>query len=188
MNFETFLQTVKLREKPFAAEKRRLHGLVGMLSELGELADLVKRAFVYGKEFDAVNLLEEIGDYLWYAVLWCDANNVLMSTLDCSAANNLARLDREGGYTDTLQSVMSLGALWGNFLVGTRVNEAATVHYSIGLCVQLLRAHGFTLSQCLETNDKKLEQRTGKAFNAQAILNRDTAAERAVLEGGAAAK
>jgi hypothetical protein len=45
-----------------------------------------------------------------------------------------------------------------------------------------LNSCGYTFEQCLAANDAKLEKRTGKKFSAEAILNRDTGAERQVLE------
>lgn len=46
----------------------------------------------------------------------------------------------------------------------------------------LLKKYDFTMPQCLVANDAKLELRTGKAFSADRILNRDTDAERKLLE------
>ena len=60
------------------------------------------------------------------------------------------------------------------------------VRFSVGVIVMLLYAflvkYDFTVEQCLIANDAKLEKRTGKAYNREAILNRDTDAERKILE------
>lgn len=66
MNFETYLQTVKLRCRPLPPAKQLVHAQIGMVTELGELGDLLKRELAYGKEFDRINLMEECGDFLWY--------------------------------------------------------------------------------------------------------------------------
>ncbi len=57
---------------------RILHGALGCVTESGELADTVKKTLYYGKEFDWVNAVEEIGDILWYIALLCSALNIDM--------------------------------------------------------------------------------------------------------------
>lgn len=49
-----------------------LHAIMGVVTESGELMDVCKRAFYYGKGKDAVDLVnikEEFGDVLWYVAL-----------------------------------------------------------------------------------------------------------------------
>jgi NTP pyrophosphatase (non-canonical NTP hydrolase) len=45
---------------------RLLHGILGMVTEAGELADQLKRVLFYGKPVDVINILEEVGDHDWY--------------------------------------------------------------------------------------------------------------------------
>lgn len=47
------------------------HMLFGMLTELGELTDVFKRNLAYGKDYDIVNIKEELGDIMWYWVNLC---------------------------------------------------------------------------------------------------------------------
>lgn len=61
-------------------------------------------------------------------------------------------------------------------------DERDMVKGSLMLVYALLKKYDFTMAQCLTANDAKLELRTGKAFSADRILNRDTDAERKVLE------
>ena len=59
---------------------RLLHGLVTIVTEVGEALDVVKKHVYYGKEFDAaqmVNLIEEVGDIQWGCGLSVDAINNL---------------------------------------------------------------------------------------------------------------
>lgn len=48
-----------------------LHGAVGICTEGGELLDTLKKFIFYGKNLDTVNIVEEIGDVLWYIGLIC---------------------------------------------------------------------------------------------------------------------
>jgi len=43
-----------------------LHYVLGIGTEAGEIQDAAKRAVIYGQELDQVNLVEEVGDILWY--------------------------------------------------------------------------------------------------------------------------
>jgi|ERR1044072_4724702 NTP pyrophosphatase (non-canonical NTP hydrolase) len=46
-----------------------IHGIIGKVSEAGELLDLLVKSAVLNNEFDWTNLIEEIGDGLWYDAL-----------------------------------------------------------------------------------------------------------------------
>lgn len=48
------------------------HMLLGLMTEIGELADVFKKNLAYGKKMDDVNIREEIGDILWYLANLCD--------------------------------------------------------------------------------------------------------------------
>ena len=47
------------------------HMLFGMMTELGELVDSYKKHYAYGKELDMVNVMEEMGDIMWYWAGMC---------------------------------------------------------------------------------------------------------------------
>ena len=51
-----------------------LHMILGMLTEVGELADVFKKELAYGKEPDWVNVSEEIGDVMFYIASFCRMN------------------------------------------------------------------------------------------------------------------
>ena len=47
-------------------EARLLHHSMGIAGESGELVDAIKKHIFYGKPLDEENVLEEIGDLMWY--------------------------------------------------------------------------------------------------------------------------
>jgi len=55
------------------ALSRVIHGALGVCTETGELQDIFKKFLIYGKPIDRTNVLEEIGDVLWYVNLVLDA-------------------------------------------------------------------------------------------------------------------
>ena len=52
-----------------------LHMILGMVTEVAELADVYKKYIAYGKDLDFINIQEEIGDLMWYVVNFCTLNN-----------------------------------------------------------------------------------------------------------------
>jgi NTP pyrophosphatase (non-canonical NTP hydrolase) len=78
---------------------RLLHAVLGLASEVGEIADQIKRHFFYGKPLDVVNLAEEIGDLFWYQALTA---NELAEThpeidFDSIEETNIAKLKKRYG-------------------------------------------------------------------------------------------
>jgi NTP pyrophosphatase (non-canonical NTP hydrolase) len=45
------------------------HAIIGMMTELGEFADIQKKWVQYGKAEDWVNMCEELGDLMWYVAI-----------------------------------------------------------------------------------------------------------------------
>jgi NTP pyrophosphatase (non-canonical NTP hydrolase) len=52
-------------------EFNQMHMAIGISTESGELLDVYKKWFAYGKEIDKVNVKEEIFDCFWYLVNLC---------------------------------------------------------------------------------------------------------------------
>jgi len=48
--------------------------VLGMQTEVAEIADVFKKHIVYGKEIDWINIKEEIGDCLFYVANMCNIN------------------------------------------------------------------------------------------------------------------
>ena len=46
---------------------RIFHGIIGIITEAGELAEALAQAIVTGEQLDLTNVAEEVGDNQWYA-------------------------------------------------------------------------------------------------------------------------
>lgn len=68
---------------------RILHGIMGLVTESGELMDAVKKSIFYEKELDRVNLVEELGDIMWYMAILIDA---LDTSFEEVATKNITKL------------------------------------------------------------------------------------------------
>ena len=53
-----------------------LHAVMGIVTEAGELMDACKRKGFYGKPMDIPNVIEEMGDLMWYMAILCRKLNV----------------------------------------------------------------------------------------------------------------
>lgn len=67
VDFEKIVQRVNNR-----GMFRLLHAVMGMATESGEAVDILKNTIFYGKKLDLVNLIEEMGDMMWYLGIACD--------------------------------------------------------------------------------------------------------------------
>lgn len=52
------------------------HAALGLLGEVGELSGSVEKWLYYGQKRDDTNIIEELGDCLWYIALACNALNL----------------------------------------------------------------------------------------------------------------
>ena len=75
--------------KPMEPNDDMMHAALGIAGEAGEFADAVKKVLVYGRQVDRENLIEELGDLLWYINL---AVNVLGETFENVMIANIAKL------------------------------------------------------------------------------------------------
>jgi len=74
---------------PLETREQNLHMVLGMVTEVGELADVYKRKLAYGKAEDFTNVKEEIGDLMWYVVNFCNLHGF---DLEDILATNIAKL------------------------------------------------------------------------------------------------
>lgn len=52
---------------------RAEHAAFGLVTEAGEILDVFKKFKFYGKPIDRVNLIEELGDVMWYCAIMADS-------------------------------------------------------------------------------------------------------------------
>ncbi len=90
-DFTTSATRTESRNNPLgnSRDSRLLHAAFGLTTEVGEFVDPLKRYLYYGKQYDEVNLREELGDILWYVAIACDA---LDTTVELEMARVIAKL------------------------------------------------------------------------------------------------
>jgi NTP pyrophosphatase (non-canonical NTP hydrolase) len=73
---------------------RLIHYVLGVGTEAGELQDAAKKALAYNKPLDKVNMVEEVGDVLWYLARLL---TLLGSSFEEAMAKNNAKLKARYG-------------------------------------------------------------------------------------------
>ena len=67
------------------------NGVLGLAGESGECCDIIKKYKYQGHELNKENLIEELGDVLWYIAETCSGLNI---TLEEVANRNLDKLHK----------------------------------------------------------------------------------------------
>ncbi|MDQ6985051.1 MAG: nucleoside triphosphate pyrophosphohydrolase family protein [Candidatus Dojkabacteria bacterium] len=62
-------------------DERLEHAFIGICSEAGEIADLLKKVKIYKKNIEKIEILEEASDLLWYIAIICDYYKVSFEEL-----------------------------------------------------------------------------------------------------------
>lgn len=93
-------QFVRNLFKPMTETLMALHAALGVAGEAGELADAIKKEYIYGKPRDRANIVEELGDLRFY--LQSVQNHYLISEQEIlqANANKLSKRYAELKYSD----------------------------------------------------------------------------------------
>lgn len=180
MDIETYVPKVRgLINRLDTVEDDHLHMAMGMVGEIGEVVDLVKKSFAYGRELDKQKLLEELGDFTFYAVGLAD----MMGT-------NFTDMAVESGDGRTNMSLATLAFMSGVTLVahtygpsaGSDADGREALKEAVLLVGCIARDLGSSLEEVLDLNIKKLSVRyPNLAFDADRANNRDVEAEREAM-------
>jgi len=66
------------------------HMFYGQISEIGEAVSMLKAHYVYNKEFDMTNMIEELGDIAWF---WAGACSILGINASDVLYKNIKKLE-----------------------------------------------------------------------------------------------
>lgn len=89
MDFIEYQLNARRTAKDECKVEKLSHALEGLASEVGEIADTIKKYKRYGQALDAENIREEVGDTLYYLAMMCDSIGV---SLERCAIENINKL------------------------------------------------------------------------------------------------
>lgn len=158
------------------------HMQMGIITEVGETLDVIKKFVAYGKPLDIVNIGEEIADTIWYkanearmaGVIWKQEEfDMVCSELDAAILKE--KLDPISNEVVDAFIVSVIPVTYGD-------GESDTALRDVGVLNVVANFYGLDLFQILTNNINKLKVRYPEKFTNEAALNRDTTAERVELE------
>lgn len=165
-------------------EENLTHAVIGMITELGELATAIKRAFIYGQGYTPKileNILEEVGDFMWYVALAAHALDFELDVMlgedqGCTVTEMQEGLVRHPDY-EMATPVHRLRVI-ANYLVQFDGSQDM-VHVGIMVLslTALLHELGLSLDDACAQNIEKLKLRFPDAYS-------DEAAEARADKGG----
>lgn len=96
----TYQEFVKGLVKPLGDQERLVHAAMGVSGEAGELLDAIKKHWVYGKELDVGNVMEELGDILFYVQAMANEFGWDLTDLVVENMKKLQQRYPSGAYSD----------------------------------------------------------------------------------------
>ena len=198
MNFTEYESLAKRTLKELPRLKHIEHMVMGMSGELGEIVDAYKKYLVYGKPLDKVNIIEEVGDFTWYAILLGFVYNIKPEDIEIYFFLEYSRTVEllKGTNEDENLPVFLLGA-------SSNINEVcfrllALEEYESGpekieivnnylkllwkVVTSLIVMLDINIEQVFEANIAKLAARYGDKYSDLAAITRDLDKERKILE------
>ena len=195
MNFKEYAPLAMRTCKELPTADHINHMCLGIVGEMGELVDAIKKAYVYGKGIDQTNIVEEVGDVSWYTAGLVQCFPALADWLDgdeLKQSINYEKLEvaRESITRTILLNTMSAANLAVDLMMfadDDNLQDANAEQVAKALGTALFATAVLLevdLAGAYEVNIAKLAKRYGDKYSDYAAINRDIDAERAVLEAG----
>ena len=195
MKFSTYIPLAMRTCKPLPTADHINHMGLGIVGEMGEIVDQLKKAHIYGKPLDQVNIVEEVGDVAYYVAGIINLFPSLHAYLDSDELPNGINIERLHEARSKVTRTILLNTMSAANLVvdlgviadadGIASEDAESVAKTI--CMFLYATAvllDVDLGQAYDVNIAKLAKRYGDKYSDYAATNRDTDAERAILEAG----
>jgi NTP pyrophosphatase (non-canonical NTP hydrolase) len=171
------------------------HMNTGIITEIGEAVDPIKKKIAYGKEIDLINVGEEIADAAWYIAnrarmfLEESQNSIIWGSFRFSDLITQYEEDFKKELAELITPIdtfLFVADLLHSIRPQSSLEEADPIE-AVGLpCMTLLykaaELLGLDFWQLLTNNIAKLQVRYPEKFTNEAALNRNLEAERAELE------
>lgn len=174
---------------------RLLHGVIGLVTESGELLDTIKKSLFYGKPLDKTNLIEELGDLLWYISLIikdCDITyNNVMKVKYSTRRNEMVNHNIDYYLTRIIKLDLTVKDLLDlitpeSYYFGNKDELVSDIEielqYILSAIYNLAIDLDTTIEQVMTININKLKLRYPDKFNSDQAINRDVDSERELLE------
>lgn len=150
------------------------HMTLGMFGEFGEIIEIIKKVFAYGKDLDKVHLAEELGDMWWYIANFYtifDEEFVIPNFVDFKT------LTVEKSKEEAAEIIISK---LDPFIVAASVAEKGP-GVLVSISKEIVDAFNLDLELILQNNLEKLKVRYSDKFDADKAINKNLENENKVL-------
>lgn len=187
MNLNEYEKLARRTLKPLPLESHMLHMSMGLVGEIGELLDAVKKHLIYGKELDATNVTEEIGDCFYYVVGMCEDLGVDLTgwspkLVDIGRGGNQGLILLTASNRCSSICIELLESL--DNTESSKQHRLKLVDYLLDLMYILCTVFQKDPQEVFKLNINKLSARYGDKYSDYNAIHRDLVAERAVLQEG----
>jgi NTP pyrophosphatase (non-canonical NTP hydrolase) len=179
------LQTRAGTETPYEDAQ---HAGYGLMTEVGEMLDTYKRHQFYKKDLDTKNLIEEVGDVLWYvSVGYHSIGKEMPVNPPLIAEKNLEDLDLPlnkllAKLAHHAANFFSITMMYPETWQEEQLDYDLDRIYSYLTCFTRQEL-GVDIEEAAKANLEKLAKRyPGKTFSVEKALNRDTEHELSHIE------
>lgn len=161
--------------------KQLVNAALGLVGEVGEICDAIKKHVFHSHKLDTDNLLEKIGDTNWYVAQLCWSRGWLMGDLirgpyiPSTHHKGVRGMQRValvlGGNVGRIADLVDQHVFMGLVLQPVSLkNEAMRTIYDLEILAHLLGSNG---DRCRESNIAKLRLRYPAGFTAQKSISRE---------------
>jgi len=156
-----------------------LHAVMGILTELEELI------INHDEEYDAANVLEEVGDITWYLAIIGREYNI---DWDPNEPSQFVTTSKSDSIMNMIKSgLRMLDVLKKKIYYNREIDDKYIIDETKLLMRYLVFYMGdtnTTFNSCFSVNISKLKARYGDKFTSDRAINRDLTTERNILESG----
>jgi len=172
-------------EKYFEVNHDVEHGIIGICTEVSELAECLPKN---GYELDIVNILEELGDICWYLAVSCNSYN--WSWVDLNHTKRFPKNVSDASFKSVVIDMFVIsGAMLDSlkkahfYNVPLKEDHIKTGMQNIYSCTKFIaELCGSDIKKIQEANIKKLRTRYPEKFTEEHAVKRNLNEERQGLE------
>lgn len=198
MNLKEYIELAKRTCANLGQPEDDFHMVMGLLTEMGEMVDCLKKNLAYNKPVDWVNVEEEMGDFLWYASNYCEFNNITIDFPNWFYEKKKPPYESKWE-SDILELNWLLGELSRNiknkyydpsydeeYIIPSEIMEImldvlAALAFNLNKIAVLSDAN-IDIERGMRNNIAKLQVRYPEKFTEENAINRNLEAERKELE------
>ena len=155
-------------------EEQIMAGILGMMGEIGELTDMVKKHLFQGHPLHNDKVVKEVGDCCWYLANFMTELDIDMATVP------FAMLPQSPSYPALLIEIHGQISQVAQQVINTKTELKPYMRPRIQVLAgqiltgltEILRFVGKNLNDCLQANITKLQIRYENGFSAEASLER----------------